>query len=455
MITHLVRNRFALTLGLMLLFSTAAMGCAQTASSPASNPGASAPAASTSAGEKAAAPAARNPQEVKVGVLFPLTGVAASTGLDCKDGAELAAEIVNNKYDLNIPFAKTEGLPNLGNAKLKLVFADHQGVPEKGQSEAERLVTQEKVVALEGAYLSTVTQTASQAAERLGIPMINGDSSSIGLTDRGLKYFFRTGAHDGTFVKNFFDLMDDIQKEKKVPVKTIAVVYENTLQGADMTKNAKKFADERGYKVVEEIPFPAGSSEVTSEVQRLKAADPDVVIMQTQTPDAILFMKTYKQLDYSPRAILAYGAGFLDPKFFEVLGKDAEYAISKAAWAPDIAEKNPVAKAIADMFQSKYNQGMTENSARNFTAIMTLADAINRAKSTDPKAIQAALAATDIPGDQLIVPWKGIKFGPDGQNVYAAGVNTQVFGGKHYTVWPFNVASKQIVWPRPKWSELK
>ncbi|HEX7972656.1 MAG TPA: RNA polymerase sigma factor RpoD, partial [Thiobacillus sp.] len=83
--------------------------------------------------------------EDKIGVLLPLSGGSASTGLDLKYANELAAEIVNNKYDLNLPLAKTEGLPNLGGAKVTLVFADHQGTPEKGQSEAERLVTQAKV----------------------------------------------------------------------------------------------------------------------------------------------------------------------------------------------------------------------------------------------------------------------------------------------------------------------
>ncbi len=456
-------------LGLVVLISAAlvGVGCAQTAPAPtpttapakSAAPTAAAPTQAPAAAKPAAttAPpaAAPAPQEIKIGALYPMSGSAATAGLDCKYGADLAVEIVNGKYDFNMPLAKTEGLPNLGGAKVKLIVADHQALPEKGQSETERLVTQEKVVALYGAYHSSVTQTASQTAERMGIPMVNGESSSPGLTTRGLKTFFRTGPHDETYGKNLFDMLDDIQKLKNVKLTNIAIVNENTLYGTDANKTTKKFAEERGYKVVADIAYPANTSEVTSEVQKLKAANPDVVFQVSYTSDAVLFMKTYKQLDFNPQGILAYGAGFVDPKMREVLGKDSQYVITRAAWSPDIAEKKPMAKAIADMFQKKYGQEMTENSARTFTGMITLLDAINRAKSTDPKAILAALATTDIPGEQLIVPWKGVKFGPDGQNIYAQGINMQLFSDQYHTVWPFDVSSKELVWPRPKWADIK
>ncbi|MCL4532155.1 MAG: ABC transporter substrate-binding protein [Actinobacteria bacterium] len=462
-----IRNRFLPALALLALGTLIAIGCAQTAPAPAPTTAAKpaapaatsapqAPAAQPAAtAAPAAAPAAATPKEIKIGVLLPLSGGSASTGLDLKYANELAAEIVNGKYDLNMPLAKTEGLPNLGGAKVSLVFADHQGTPEKGQSEAERLATQEKVTALFGAYQSTVTQTASQAAEKLGIPFVNAESSSPGLTDRGLKLFFRTGPTDATFGKNLFDMLDDIQKQKNIKLKTIGIVNENTLYGTDANKLTKQFAQERGYQVVADIAYPANTSEVTSEVQRVKAANPDVLFQVSYTSDAILFMKTYKQLDVNPQGILAYGAGFVDPEFRKVLGKDSEDVITRAAWSPDIAEKKPVAKAIADMFKAKYGQEMTENSARDFTGMITLLDAINRAKSTDPKAIQAALVSTDIPGDQLIMSWPGVKFDEKGQNMYAQGINMQVIGRNYYTVWPFSAASKEIVWPRPKWADIK
>lgn len=465
MSSKLIRNRFILTLAVAATASLVAIGCAQTAApaattapaKPAAPSGVATTAPAAPAATSASAPAAAKPAggDVKIGVIFPLSGGAATSGLDAKYGTELAIEIANGNYDLDMPLAKGEGLSNLGGAKVTGVFVDSQGIPEKGQSEAERLVTQDNVVALFGAYNSSVTQTASQTAERLGIPMMNGESSSPALTARGLKNFFRTGPHDETFGKNLFDLLDEVAKAKNLDLKKIAIVNENTLYGADANKITKKFAQERGYQVVADIAYPANTNEVSSEAQRLKAANPAVVFQISYTSDAILFMKTYRQLDFNPQAFVAYGAGFVDPEFRKVLGKDAEYVITRAAWAPDIAEKKPMAKKVAEMFQAKYNQEMTENSARSFTAMITLMDSINRAKSTDPKAIQGAIKETNIPEQQLIVPWPGVKFGEDGQNIHAQGINMQVQGGQYYTVWPSGVASKEMVWPRPKWSELK
>ena len=171
---------------------------------------------------------AQQPKVIKVGAVYPLTGNIASTGLDCRRGAELAVDIINGKYDLNLPLAKTEGLPNLGGAKLELVFADTKGDPKNGMSEAERLVTQEKVVAVIGAYQSSVTKTASQATERLKIPYVCSDSSSPTLTERNFKYFFRVSPHDAGFARDQFQFLKDLEKKTGQKVNSVALLYENT-----------------------------------------------------------------------------------------------------------------------------------------------------------------------------------------------------------------------------------
>src|SRR5206468_6872095 len=113
---------------------------------------------------------------------------------------EIDADLANGAADLPFPFyQRLKGMPGLKGAKVRLIFADHQGKPEVGQAEAERLVTQEKVHALYGSWHSSVTATVSQVAERYGIPHVTGESSSPGLTKRGFKWFFRTSPHDEHF----------------------------------------------------------------------------------------------------------------------------------------------------------------------------------------------------------------------------------------------------------------
>ena len=257
---------------------------------------------------------AESAKVIRVGALYPLSGNIASTGLDCRRGAELAVDIINGKYDLDLPLAKEEGLPNLGGAKLVLVFADTKGEPKNGLAEVERLVTQEKVVAIIGAYQSSVTKTASQATERLKIPYVCSDASSPTLTQRGFKYFFRASPNDASFARDQIKFLKDMQTVKKKKVETIAILNENTEFGSNVAKEVVKAAQEGGFKVVAEISYTANATDVTSEVGRLIQAKPDVLIHASYITDAILFTKTFKEMGFKPTAFLSF-AGYIKPAY--------------------------------------------------------------------------------------------------------------------------------------------
>lgn len=396
-------------------------------------------------------------QEIKVGVIYPLTGPGAAVGAELRHALELAADIINNgaKDIPDLPFSAGKGLPNLKGARIKLVFADHQANPQVGATEAERLITQEKVVALVGAYNSAVTATASQIAERAGIPFLNPESSSASLTQRNFKWFFRTTPHDDLFVHNAFEFLKELEAKKGIKPGAIATFNENGLWGTETTKLQARLAPEFKYNLVKQVIYPAKTTQLTSEVQTLKAANPNLVLQSSYTPDAILSMKTYKELGFSPDMILANNAGFTDTDFIRTLGKDAEYVITREVWALDLASRNPLIRQVNDLFNSRYKINFTGNSSRTFTGLMVMADAINRAGSTEPEAIRKALAATDIPGSQLIMPWKGVKFDASGQNTLGSGILVQIVDGKYNTVWPFNMASRDVIWPMPKWDQRK
>ena len=396
-------------------------------------------------------------QEVRIGVIYPLTGAAASTGAEMKSALEFAVDVINNgsKETPNLPFAAGGGLRGLKGAKIKLVFADHQGNPQVGATEAERLINDEKVVAIVGAYNSNVTATASQVAERSGIPFVNPESSSASLTQRGFKWFFRTTPHDDLFVNNFFDFLKELEAKKKIAPRNLALMNENTLWGNETTKLEVRLAAERGYRITSQVTYPAKSTQLTSEVQTLKTGSPQVVMQSSYLGDAILSMKTYKELGFTPDMILANDAGFSDTEFIKTLGKDADYVISREVWSLDLTGRNPLIKEANDAFNRRYKINFTGNSARTFTGLMVLADAIDRAGATTPEAIQRALIATNVPGDKLIMPWKGVKFDATGQNTLGQGILVQIIGGQYKTVWPFEMASQDIVWPMPKWNERK
>jgi branched-chain amino acid transport system substrate-binding protein len=392
---------------------------------------------------------------IKIGAVYPLTGNLASTGLDCKRGVELAVEIINGKYDLNLPLARTEGIPGLGGARLEVVWADTKGEPKNGQAEAERVVTQDQVVGVIGAYQSSVTKTASQATERLKVPYVCSDSSSPTLTERGLRYFFRVSPHDGIFAHDQFAFLKDLEAQKKQKVQTLGVLYENTEFGSNVGKEDLKYAQEYGYKVVADVSYTNNATDVTSEVGRLITANPDVLLHASYITDAILFTKTFKEMGFNPKGMLTM-AGYIEPGYLPAVKADGNFIIVRSTFALDLAKKKPLVGQVADLFKKKFGIEMSENAARSFMAPFVLAEAINRAKSTEAEAIVKALRDTNIPGDQVIYPWKGIQFDPKTQqNVHATGTLVQIQDQQYVTVWPFESAAKDVVWPFPAWKSRK
>jgi branched-chain amino acid transport system substrate-binding protein len=383
----------------------------------------------------AAALSSHAADNVRIGAIYPLTGPLASTGTELRQAIELAVDIINNPHPelAGIPLAATSGLPNLGGAKIEIVFDDSQGKPEVGLAEAQRLIDQERVVALLGAYQSAVTKTASRIAEQRGIPFVNGESSSPDLTERGYKWFFRTTPNDETFVENMMQFLDGI---KAAPTARIAVVYENTDFGVNTYKAVEKFAKQYKRQIVANIAYAAGSASVTAEVQKLASAKPDVAIFASYTSDAMLFVRTMRESKYAPPVFLANDAGFIDSRFVQEVGPQVQGVLTRDVWSGDLAAAKPVLSKINDLYKAKTGKDLNGNNARSMQGVLVLADAINRAGSTDPEAIRKALADTDLNDSQIAMPWVGVKFDKNGQNVKGAGLILQLNGASYQTVWP-------------------
>ena len=385
-------------------------------------------------------------QEVVVGALYPLSGANAQIGIDAKHAFETALDIVNNVHDLDVPLAKTAGLPGLGGAKIRIVYADHQGDPQTGRAEAERLITQEKVAAVIGCYHSAVSATASQTAERYGAPFMCADSSSPNLQRRGLKFFFRASPHDEMFSQAMFDMLDNLRK-KAEKIDTLALFHEDTIFGTDSATVQVKLAKDRGYKVLADIKYRANSPSLTAEVQQLKAANADVLMPSSYTTDSILLMRTMNELGYKPKAIVAQAAGFSEQSFYTAVGPLAEGVITRGSFSLDLATKRPAVGTVNDMFKKRSNKDLNDNTSRQFMAMLVLAEAIDRAKASDGEKIRTALAATNIPGDKTIMPWKDVKFDEQGQNNDCDPVLLQWVKGKFVTVFPPQAAVAEVLWP--------
>jgi branched-chain amino acid transport system substrate-binding protein len=388
---------------------------------------------------------------VKIGAVFPLTGNAASAGKHAKAAIEVAMDIINNAHPElgNLPLAKNAGLAGLGGAKVDVVFADNQGSPATGQNQALRLITEEKVVALTGSYQSGITLTTSAIAEKYGIPFVNGESVAANLTERGFKWFFRTTPIATDIAKVYIDFLTDM-KATGAKTDSIALVHDNTEYGTSVANTITSTFKEKGLSIALDVAYPSNATDLQSQVLQLKEKKPDVVIMISYTSDAILFNKTMQAQDYKPAMLLADDSGYSDPAFIKAVGKISQGVFNRSSWS--VGPKGSPTAVIADMYKKKSGDEMDDTAAREMQGFLVLMEAIDRAGSTEPAKIQAALKATDLKPDQLMIGYKGIKFDDKGQNVLASAVIIQLQDGENYVaVWPKAAAEKPPAMPYKGW----
>jgi branched-chain amino acid transport system substrate-binding protein len=389
-------------------------------------------------------PALAQPKVVKVGNILPLSGPSASVGQQNRYAQDMAIEEIN----------AAGGIKSLGGAKITMLYSDSESKPEKGVAEAERLINTEKVHVLTGCWNSAVTYPTTAVAERYGTPFIVPVSVADKITEQGFKTVFRIAAKDSWWTRDQFVFLSDLQKEFNAKVSTLAFVYENGDWGKGFAGGWKKLAEKGGYKVVLDEPYPSTATDMSPLVQKIKRANPDVLLLVSNAADAILITNTMAEYKVKPKAIIASGGGHADPSFLKAAGKNARYILDIVEWETDV--NKPGAKEINQKFKSKYGYNLAGESVDAYIAMHVMADALERAKSLDPKAIRDALAKTKLTkGPAMIAAYDAIEFDETGQNKYAALVMVQINdigkGMERISVWPKGArrAAYKPVFPIP------
>jgi branched-chain amino acid transport system substrate-binding protein len=294
--------------------------------------------------------------------------------------------------------------------------------------------------------LETAVDVINTPMDLDSVPFLSAENSSPSLHRRGLRFFFRAAAHDEMFSKVMFDFLD-VLKKNGAKIETLSLFHEDTIFGTDSADTQIHLVDERGYKIATDIKYRANSPSLTAEVQHLKAADADVLMPSSYTTDSILLVNTMAELGYKPRAIVAQNAGFFESSFYDAVGDKVEGVITRSSFSLDLSEKRPSVGKVNEMFRTRSGKDLNDLTSREFMGLLILLDAIDRAKSTDGEKIREALAATDLPGERTIMPWKQVKFDETGQNNDADPVLLQYVKGKFVTVFPAQAATAPPIWP--------
>jgi len=389
----------------------------------------------TGCGKKQEATSTTSSKTIKIGTILPLTGDAAPLGKLGKDAREMAVEEINN----------AGGIKSLGGAKLELVFGDSEGKPQVGVSEAERLITQEHVVMLNGAYQSGITLPASEVAERYKIVWLAPVPSDTSITQRGFKYVFRMADTSAMRVTSQIEFMKYMKQEYGTDLKTAAIVYENTSWGQGVAAEWKKQLPSAGIQIVVDEPYDKSAADLTPVVTKVKDGKPDVVLMVSYVSDATLLANGFHQQKVTPKLFIGTSGGYADPEYIRNTGDATLGFFDVSAWEQDVSR--PFSKEINDKFVKKYGYPLNGEGVKAYTAMYVIADALERAGSTDSEKLRQAFAETNMKEGPVQMYTKQIHFDktqtlPDPSLIM---VQFQKVNGKveRITVWPKEVARKK------------
>ena len=375
-------------------------------------------------------------KEVNIGVLYPTSGSQARFGQMCVNAIKLAVDDINN----------AGGIKALGDAKINAIYADIQSDPGVTRNQAERLMATGNLAAGTGCYVSTYTLVATEVAERYKIPFVTG-SVADKITDRGFKFTFQVSPK----ASHFGEMQMEFAAKVAGKGKRAAVVYEDTDYGTATSKGVIEGAKKYGFEVVMNEPYTAKFTDATPLVNKIKATKPDLMFPVSYITDALLIVRTMKQLNVNA-SVFGGGAGYIIPDFYKDMGKDGEYIYSAASWNYDI-NCGEVPK-IAEAYEKRYGEFLMEHAGEAYVMIWVIADAVDRAASTDPGKVRDALAKTNLTkGPGSVMPGCHVEFDDKGWNKHVHPVMLQWQKGQLRTVFPESDSRVKPVWPVPDWDK--
>src|SRR5262244_2942686 len=367
---------------------------------------------------------------VKLGVLHPVTGALSYSGQQGRLGATLAIEEIN----------AVGGVKGLG--KIDAVLGDAQSTPDGGVAEVEKM-NSAGVSCIVGGYASNICLATTQAAARYELPYVVDVGVADGIVTRGLKNTFRFGPGFGVISKTALTNLVTINDQAGKPAKTVMIVHEDSLFGSGLAKLLNAQLPERGFHVLETIPHPTPTRDFNNVVLKIKAQNPDLVIPANYYNEYVLLARTMQQQRVRQKGIYSVlGGAASSYKFVKEFPEAAQYIMDCNHW---FDPRNPKALALKKKVEDR-GQFYTYEVFMNYSCVLLVADALERAGSADRAKIIAALESSTFSGH--VMPYGPTKF-VNGQNQGAAPVNTQVLGNDIQVIFPQTFATAKPVFPMP------
>jgi branched-chain amino acid transport system substrate-binding protein len=376
--------------------------------------------------------------EIKIGSIQPVTGVISDIGISMRRGNQLAVDHINAQG----------GIKSMGGAKLKLLLADTEAKEEVARSEAERLI-KEEAVCLVGPFLSGNAMTIATLCEQRGVPFVMDVAAADDITRKGFKFTFRCFSISSNFANNMMLYMGQMMKEKNISKIRGVVTNTGDLFGRVQGATFLKFLKEKNFpiEVLGHIEYPLGIQDLSAEVSKIKALKPEVLFPVARPGDAKLMIRELYKQRVELQGIISPGSpGWYEPEFIRDMKALSDYVMDNVPW---YNPQGKMYKQVNAEFSKKYpGKYIDTNSGYAYLGVLVIADALERAKSTKPEDIVAALRKTYLKQDLMI--GGAVTFDQRGDNVNADSAMVQIFEGSIKVVLPQKAAEAKYVYPMPK-----
>lgn len=332
-------------------------------------------------------PAAAN-DPIKIGFVHPLSGTIAMEGNECLKGAKFAVKEFNDAGGLN-------------GRKAEIVSADSKGVPMESVNAAEKVIINDKVVALCGAFTSTATRAIFPVLEKHQVIMTNNVSSDPTLTNPGHPWFFRTKVGNDHRSEFFGKFIATNLKAKKV-----AMLAVNDDFGRTGSATHKKIFEENGVTVPIVEFFEHGETNFQAVMTKIKNSGCDTLFLVAEVQDGAMVMKTYYELGMNV-PVVSIGS-LATPEFFKLAGKNAEGIYNAECYADGL--DNPVNNKFMEAFNKEYGYLPGNYGLSGYMEAKAILEAIKIAGSAEPLKIRDAMKKVDFES-----PIGRVKFDDNGQ----------------------------------------
>ncbi len=380
-------------------------------------------------------------QPIRIGASFSNTGVYAQLGQAVHRGHQLCIKHANEKGGI------------LGR-KIELTAEDDQSEPARAVAIYERLIARDKVGAVFSPYGSPITDAVASITEKHRMPLVSCSAATTSIFKKGRKFIFMLTTPAEVLLEGLVDLA------AKRGLKTIAVINEDSLLGRAAAQGTVELARKRGLQVVLAEAYPKGTTEFSGILGRVKAATPAVLAAVTYFEDAVVITRQLKEVNVNPKMFGGTAAGPAIPRYYELLGRSAEFVYSGTTWEPElvtlragglipIARQYPGAREFVESYRKEFpGADLQYDSARGYGECQILLEGIRRSGSLDSERIRVAILKMDL--HTVFGPFKVDR---DGFQIAHKTLIIQWQDGKKVIVWPEELAPGQARFPTPPWSQ--